>query len=122
MGLTHTLNLALPHFQAFLVLISRIGGLLAALPVFSGRTVPMKVKLALVLVLGVLLAPVIPLPSVSLDPMLLAGGLLSEMTIGMTIGLAVRLLFGGDAAQGHKTGVLLGGTLSYMEASMQELT
>lgn len=108
MGLTHTLNLALPHFQAFLVLISRIGGLLAALPVFSGRTVPMKVKLALVLVLGVLLAPVIPLPSVSLDPMLLAGGLLSEMTIGMTIGLAVRLLFGALEVAGELLGIQMG--------------
>ena len=58
MGLTQTIQILLPEFQAFLVLVSRIGGLLAALPVLSGRTVPMKVKGALVLSLGVLLAMV----------------------------------------------------------------
>jgi len=57
MALTQTIQILLPEFQGFLVLISRIGGLLAALPVLSGRAVPLKVKVALVLALGVLLAP-----------------------------------------------------------------
>ena len=52
MGLTQTIHILLPQFQAFLVLVSRIGGILAALPVFSGRTIPMKIKLCLVLVLS----------------------------------------------------------------------
>lgn len=108
MGLTQTIHILLPEFQAFLVLISRIGGLLAAWPVFSGRTVPMKVKLALILILGVVLAPVIPLPALSPDPLALTAGLVSEMLIGMTIGLAVRLLFGALEFAGELLGVQMG--------------
>lgn len=108
MGLTQTIHLYLPQFQAFLVLVSRVGGLLAALPVFSGRTIPMKVKLGLVLVLSLMLAPVIPLPPLSLDPVILIGGLVSEMTIGVTIGLAVRLLFGALEVAGELLGIQMG--------------
>ena len=108
MGLTQTIHILLPQFQAFLVLVSRIGGLLAALPVFSGRTIPVKVKLGLVLTLSLMLAPSIPMPTVSLDPMILVGGMLSEMMIGVTIGLAVRLLFGALEVAGELLGIQMG--------------
>lgn len=108
MGMTHTIQILLPELQTFLVLISRIGGLLAALPVISGRTVPMKVKVALVLVLGAALAPAIHLPKISYDPLLLAAGLISEMAIGLTIGLAVRLFFGALELAGELIGVQMG--------------
>ena len=108
MALTQTIHLLLPEFQSFLVLISRIGGLLAALPVLSGRTVPLKVKVALVLVLGAALAPVIHLPSMSYDPVVLAAGLASEMAIGLTIGLAVRLFFGALELAGEMIGIQMG--------------
>ncbi|MEQ1627762.1 MAG: flagellar biosynthetic protein FliR [Nitrospira sp.] len=108
MGLTQNIHILLPQFEAFLVLVSRIGGLLAALPVFSGRTIPIKVKLGLVLALSLMLAPSIPMPSVSLDPVILAGGMLSEMTIGVTIGLAVRLMFGALEVAGELLGIQMG--------------
>lgn len=108
MGLTQNIHILLPQFQAFLVLVSRIGGLLAALPVFSGRTIPIKVKLGLVLTLSLMLAPSIPMPTVSLDPVILAGGMLSEMTIGVTIGLAVRLMFGALEVAGELLGIQMG--------------
>ncbi|MDO9117737.1 MAG: flagellar biosynthetic protein FliR [Nitrospira sp.] len=108
MGLTQTIHILLPQFQAFLVLISRIGGLLAALPVFSGRTIPVKVKLGLVLTLSLMLAPSIPMPTLSLDPMILVGGMLSEMAIGVTIGLAVRLMFGALEVAGELLGIQMG--------------
>jgi flagellar biosynthesis protein FliR len=108
MAVTHTIQIALPQFEAFLVLVSRIGGLLAALPVLSGRTVPMKVKIALVLVLGAALAPVIRVPPVPYDPVLLAAGLAGEMAVGLTIGLAVRLFFGALELAGEMIGVQMG--------------
>ena len=108
MALTQSIHILLPEFQAFLVLIARIGGLLAALPVLSGRTVPMKVKVALVLVLGAALAPVIHLPPISFDPAILAAGMLSELAIGLTIGLAVRLFFGALELAGEMIGMQMG--------------
>lgn len=106
--MTQSINILLPQFQAFLVLISRIGGLLAALPVLSGRVVPMKAKVVLVLALGALLAPSIPLPAMSDDPATLAAGLVSEMVIGLAIGLAVRLFFAALEVAGEMVGVQMG--------------
>ena len=108
MVLTQTVQALLPEFQAFLVLISRIGGLVAALPVLSGRAVPMKVKAALILSLGILLAPLIRLPVVPYDPVVLAAGLVSEMVIGLAIGLAVRMFFSALEIAGEMIGVQMG--------------
>jgi flagellar biosynthetic protein FliR len=123
MALTQTIHILLPEFQAFLVLISRIGGLFAALPVLSGRTVPLKVKVALVLVLGAALAPVIHLPAISYDPVALTVGLMSEMTIGLTIGLAVRLFFGALELAGEMIGVQMGfGVVQLFDPTMSHQT
>lgn len=108
MALTQTFQAVLPELQAFLVLISRIGGLVAALPVLSGRAVPVKVKAALILSLGVLLAPLIRLPVVPYDPVALTAGLVGEMTIGLTIGLAVRMFFSALEIAGEMIGVQMG--------------
>lgn len=108
MAFTQPIHILLPEFQAFLVLISRIGGLLAAIPVLSGRAVPMKVKVGLILSLGLLLAPMLHLPSVPYDPLILAAGMVSEMTIGLAIGLAVRLFFSALEVAGELIGIQMG--------------
>jgi len=106
--LTHVIQLALPEFQSFLALIARIGGLIAAMPILSGKTVPLKVKVAVVLGLGVVLAPVIHLPPIPFDIGLIAAGLAGEMAIGLTIGLAVRLFFSALELAGELVGVQMG--------------
>ncbi|MCS6897846.1 MAG: flagellar biosynthetic protein FliR [Nitrospira sp.] len=106
--MTKTLHLLLPEFQSFLALIVRIGGLLAALPILSGHAVPLKVKVLLVLALGVVLAPVVRLPIVPSDPIALAAGLAGELAIGLTIGLAVRLFFGALELAGDIVGMQMG--------------
>jgi flagellar biosynthetic protein FliR len=108
MALTQTIQILLPEFEGFLVLISRIGGLLAALPVLSGRAVPMKIKVALVLALGAVLAPLLRLPVVPYDPIALTAGLVSEMAIGLAIGLAVRFFFSALELAGEIIGVQMG--------------
>lgn len=108
MAFAQPIHILLPEFQAFLVLISRIGGLLAALPVLSGGAIPLKVKVALILSLGLLLAPMVQLPTVPYDPLALAAGLVSEMTIGLAIGLAVRLFFSALEVAGELIGIQMG--------------
>ncbi|MGE0642038.1 MAG: flagellar biosynthetic protein FliR [Nitrospira sp.] len=108
MALTQPIHILLPEFQAFLVLISRIGGLLAAIPVLSGGAVPLKVKVALVLSLGLLLAPMVQLPTLPYDPVSLAAGIVNEMTIGVAIGLAVRLYFSALEVAGELIGIQMG--------------
>jgi flagellar biosynthesis protein FliR len=103
-----SLHLLLPEFQSFLVLVSRIGGIVAAFPMLGGRTVPVQIKIALVVMLGIALSPLIQLPPLSRDAMEMTAGLVSELLIGLVIGLAVRLLFGALEVAGDLLGTQIG--------------
>ncbi|THJ20855.1 MAG: flagellar biosynthetic protein FliR [Nitrospira sp. CG24E] len=108
MSMVPSLHLVLPEFQSFLVLVSRIGGIVAAFPMLGGRTVPAKIKIALVLMLGVALSPLIRLPPLSQDAIEMTAGLASELLIGLVIGLAVRLVFGALEVAGDLLGTQMG--------------
>jgi flagellar biosynthesis protein FliR len=108
MSTAPSLHLLLPEFQSFLVLVSRIGGIVAAFPMLGGRTVPAQIKIALVVVLGIALTPLIHLSPVSRDAVEMTAGLMSELLIGLAIGLAVRLLFGALEVAGDLLGTQIG--------------
>jgi flagellar biosynthesis protein FliR len=108
MNTAPALHLVLPEFQSFLVLVSRIGGIIAAFPMIGGRTVPHKIKIALVVMLGIALSPLIRLPQLSHDALEMTAGLASELLIGLVIGLAVRLVFGALEVAGDLLGVQMG--------------
>jgi flagellar biosynthetic protein FliR len=103
-----SLHLLLPEFQSFLVLVSRIGGIVTAFPMLGGRTVPAQIKIALVVMLGIALSPLIRLPPLSRDAIEMTAGLASELLIGLVIGLAVRLLFGALEVAGDLLGTQIG--------------
>jgi flagellar biosynthetic protein FliR len=108
MSMAPSLHLLLPEFQSFLVLVSRIGGIVAAFPMLGGRTVPVQIKIALVVILGIALAPLIRLPPLSQDSIEMTAGLASELLIGLVIGLAVRLLFAAFEVAGDLLGIQIG--------------
>jgi flagellar biosynthetic protein FliR len=108
MNTVPALHLVLPEFQSFLVLVSRIGGIVAAFPMIGGRTVPPQIKIALVVMLGIALSPLIRLPPMSRDALEMTAGLASELVIGLVIGLAVRLLFGALEVAGDLLGTQMG--------------
>jgi hypothetical protein len=108
MSAAQTLHLALPQFQAFSILLVRIAGIVSVFPILNTRTIPMPVKTGLVATLGLVLAPIIHLPSLPTDPALVIAGIGSEFLIGLTIGLAVRLLFSGFQVAGDMIGTQMG--------------
>lgn len=108
MNAAQTLHLALPQFQAFSILLVRIAGIISVFPILNTRTIPMPVKAGLVTMLGLVLAPIIQLPSMPADPVLAVAGIGSEFLIGLTIGLAVRLLFSGFQVAGDMIGTQMG--------------
>jgi flagellar biosynthetic protein FliR len=108
MNMAPSLHLLLPEFQSFLVLVSRIGGIVAAFPMLGGRTVPAQIKIALVVILGIALTPLIRLPPLSQDSIEMTAGLASELLIGLVIGLAVRLLFAALEVAGDMLGIQMG--------------
>lgn len=108
MSASQTLHLALPQFQAFSILLVRIAGLVSVFPILNTRTIPMPVKTGLVTMLGLVLMPIIQLPNLPSDPVLVMAGIGSEFLIGLTIGLAVRLLFSGFQMAGDMIGTQMG--------------
>lgn len=108
MQLGHTLHWALPHFQAYTVLLVRIAGLVSAFPILNSRSIPWTVKTTLVTVLGLVLAPVVRLPQLPDHPSLIVAGIISEFLIGLVLGLAVRLLFSGFEVAGELVGSQMG--------------
>jgi len=108
MNAAQTLHFALPQFQAFSVLLVRIAGIISVFPILNTRTIPMPVKAGLVTMLGLVLAPISHVPSLPADPVLAVAGIGSEFLIGLTIGLAVRLLFSGFQVAGDMIGTQMG--------------
>lgn len=108
MNVAQTLHFALPQFQAFSILLVRIAGIVSVFPILNTRTIPMSVKTGLVTMLGLVLTPIIQLPSLPTDPVIVIAGIGSEFLIGLTIGLAVRLLFSGFQVAGDMIGTQMG--------------
>ena len=85
MNAAQTLHLALPQFHTFSILLVRIAGLISVFPILNTRTIPTPVKAGLVTMLGLVLAPMIQLPSLPSDPVVVVAGIASEFLIGLTI-------------------------------------
>jgi flagellar biosynthetic protein FliR len=90
--------LANPAFWAFtqvkaliwMLTLVRMTGLLASMPGFGQTRVPLLIRVALVLLLSLVLAPVVPPPQVLPDGMYqLAGIMVTELAAGLLLGLSV---------------------------------
>lgn len=72
----------------------RVGGLLLAAPIVGTKTVPVRIRAALALLLSVVLAPALP-PVAIVDPLSAAGvsTALQQLAIGIAMGLVLRVMF-----------------------------
>ncbi|MES2534903.1 MAG: flagellar biosynthetic protein FliR [Pseudomonadota bacterium] len=89
--------------------LTRILGLVSAAPVFGNRSVPVRIKLALGVMLTLVIAPGVPaLPA--LDPMSAAGLLIlvQQFIIGLAMGFAMRIVFTAVEMAGELTGLTMG--------------
>ena len=89
--------------QALVLLALRVGGMLLVAPVFSAKTVPMKVRTGLLLVLTLLLAaPAVSaarggLPGLQVTP----GAFLAESLVGFAVGFGAAVLVGAAETAGE---------------------
>jgi len=94
----------------FVLILVRVGGVVAFLPLLSDRTAPNLVKIALALVLSVVLFPVVSptLPSVVWRPvpLLLLGA--AEVLFGMLVGLSAGIIFSSVRTGGEIVGRQMG--------------
>lgn len=94
-----------PIFWPFL----RVLAVLGSAPVFSARSVPLRTRLGLALVIAVCLQPALPTaPLVSLTGSAAFGALVQELSIGLAIGMAVRIVFSAVEMAGELIGLQMG--------------
>jgi flagellar biosynthetic protein FliR len=106
--MTNFVLYAIPQFQVFLTILVRVAGIFAAFPVIGSRVVPLHVKVGLVITIGLILMPIVKAPVIPDDPYLTGAGLVSEFVIGMALGLASRVIFGGIELAGEVVGHQMG--------------
>ena len=106
--MSQTIQIALPQFQIFMVILVRVGGMMAAWPILGSRVVPLHIKTGLVLALSIVLFPVLHLPALPSDPLKMSAGMTGEFLVGLVIGLAVRFIFAGIELAGELIGTQMG--------------
>ena len=106
--MSHILQIALPQFQVFMVILVRVSGILAAWPILGSAIIPLQIKVGLVVTLSIVLFPVIHLPALPTDPLALSAGMAGEFLVGLVIGLAVRFVFAGIELAGELIGSQMG--------------
>jgi len=83
------------QFQTFLVVTSRVAGFIGAIPVISSAQTPGRIKTALVFAISLTLFPLMAgaVPNVSFSPIPFLLLMISELLLGLLLGLVARLIF-----------------------------
>lgn len=83
------------QFQTFLVVLSRVAGFIGAIPVISSAQTPARVKTAMVVVISLALFPLMAdaVPKVNFTPTSFLLLLISELLLGLLLGLVAKLIF-----------------------------
>ncbi len=83
--------------------------LLASLPVFSQRAVPMRVKIGLALFISLAAQPSLPaFPVIALDSAMAFMVVVQQVLVGVTLGFAVRVVFAAVEMGGELIGLQMG--------------
>ncbi len=83
------------QFQTFLVVLSRVAGFIGAIPVISSAQTPGRIKTAMVVTISLALFPLMAdaVPKVSFAPVPFMLLMISELLLGLLLGLVARLIF-----------------------------
>ncbi|MDD2365535.1 MAG: flagellar biosynthetic protein FliR [Desulfuromonadaceae bacterium] len=98
----------------FMLVLSRVAGIFAALPVFGGRTLPVRIKTITVFMITLLCFPTLSVkpPEIPSDAFALVLLLLSELMIGLTLALISQIIFAAVEFSGQIIGMQMGLTIS----------
>ena len=105
-----TLNIPLDAFYGAMLIFLRVAAIVFSAPILDTATIPVTFKAGLALAVSVLLMPVVAVTVSVKDFSLMAFvfGIASEIAIGVTIGLSVKLLFTGIQLAGQIVGFQIG--------------
>ena len=94
----------------FFLIFMRVGAILMTMPIFKSKSIPVLFKAGLALAASAVLFPILKLENFQVASGLvpLAIGILGEILLGITIGLAVSLIFVGLQLAGNLAGYQMG--------------
>lgn len=101
-------------WHGFMVFL-RVSALVSVLPAFGEQSVPVRIKIILAIAFTTIVAPTAPFLTLPSGPLAFVGFALPEITIGLVLGIAIRLFVlalqtaGSIAAQATSLSQLLGG-------------
>jgi len=100
----------LDYSRVYVLVVVRIASFLFLMPVFSSRAIPVQVKAAATLVTALLLTPVVPLSPAAFPASPWQFGLIAvtELFVGMTLALMIRLIFAGLQMAAQMVGFQMG--------------
>lgn len=98
------------QFQSFLFILMRVIPILFMMPLFSGTYIPHPLKVGFALVVSLVLLPVVRLEPQRFppDPLSLAFFMITELMIGLILGLSMKLIFSGLQLAGEFAGFRMG--------------
>ena len=98
----------------FMLVLSRIAGIFAALPVFGGRRMPLRIKAITVFMITLVCFPTLSAapPQVPPDVFSLALLAFSEVMIGLTLAFITQIIFAAVEFSGQIIGMQMGLTIS----------
>lgn len=94
--------------ETFILVLLRVSAIVATMPILGNRTVPVRVKGGLSLLIVFLLFPFVKLHTTSPDILPLALKMAGEVMIGITMGFAGKLIFSGVQLAGQLVGFQMG--------------
>lgn len=84
------------NLPQFALIVSRIAGVIVAMPLFGGMAVPANVRVLLIIALSGLVAPLIPTLAAAPDTLgALISGMIGEALLGALIGVVLAMAFVG---------------------------
>ncbi|HIJ94425.1 MAG TPA: flagellar biosynthetic protein FliR [Desulfuromonadales bacterium] len=98
----------------FVLVLSRVAGIFAAMPVFGGRRLPLTIKAATVFMLALVCFPTlaVAMPEVPGDLFSLALLVLGEVMVGLTLAFITQIIFAAVDFSGQIIGMQMGLTIS----------
>ncbi|SNB47046.1 flagellar biosynthetic protein FliR [Geobacter sp. DSM 9736] len=106
----------LNEFTLFTLILGRMAGIFTAIPLFGGKAVPAKIKMAVILAMALTLHPILRLGNTTLptDPISLVLLVVCETLIGLALGLVSQTIFTAVEFCGQVIGMQMGLTIATM--------
>lgn len=111
------------QLQLFFLVFIRLGAIVAFLPIFSSKTLPVLFKIGLTFAVSFILFPMLNMPAVeaAINPIGFSLGIAAEIILGIMIGFILKIMLTGFQMAGQLAGYQMGMALAnVMDPSTSE--